>query len=251
MNSLVIFVNGYTRGCRPLKPYWMEKGTQFLDGAVAYFGNSPGFYFVNGRGPWYSTAKMRFRAGSSYAASRLEEFRSYDRICFVAHSMGCAFAEGMVSVLHEKGFSVAEIVHLSVADARSIKIPAETKYIPRIQLEMQGDRTLTRKRRLGSGPQVSVPGVNAYGLVLTDVYRMHPRVSPKDQQKWDFHYDTKTYGIVWDYIRELKALHLEKSTDGIYRLSNKENDPAIFLELLWEGKLLKPVPGKKGLMYAG
>lgn len=233
--TLLIFVNGYTRGCQPLKPYWTEKGPQFLDAASTYFGNLPDLYFVNGEGPWYSSAAMRFRKGYRFASENRVKFQGYDRLYLVGHSMGCAFAEGMALCLVELGFNVGEIVHFSAADAESIRIPAETASVTRVQLEMQGDRTLQRKNRLKWKPTRMISGVNHYGLLQTDVRAMHPQVSPQHQQKWDFHYDTKTFGVVWEYIRVLKELKSIRNANG--ELALLESEP-VFLEFLWEGRVL-------------
>ena len=65
-----------------------------------------------------------------------------------------------------------------------------------------------------------IAGVDHYGLLQTDVRTMHPDVSPKDQQNWDFHYDTKTFAVVWEYIRLLQEF---KPGEGL------EKDGVVFL----------------------
>lgn len=233
--SLLIFVNGYTRGCQPLKPYWTEKGLQFLDAAAAYFGASPDFEFVTGQGPWYSSAAMRMRKGYRFASENRVKFQNYDRLFLVGHSMGCAFAEGMALYFTQHRLQVCEIVHLSAADAESIRIPPETASIPRVQLEMQGDRTLIRKNKFKWKSERMISGVSHYGLLQTDVKRMHPQVSPKDHDRWDFHYDTKTFGVVWEYIRILKDMKPVRNADGTLVLPESD---LVFLEFLWEGRAL-------------
>ncbi|MGV3631912.1 MAG: hypothetical protein ACO1O6_11945 [Bacteroidota bacterium] len=234
--ALLVFVNGYTRGCEPLKPYWTEKGTQFPDAAALWF-DIPELYFVNGEGRWYSTAESRFRNGWQYAEAQMHTFKGYREICFVSHSMGAAFAEGMAFCLMQQGLKVSRIVHFSVADAESLRIPSETLSINRIQLEMQGDRTLQWKNRFKWKPSRMIPGVNHYGLLKTDIRSMHPQVSSQDQQKWDFHYDTKTFGVIWDYVRELEKISLSANPDGSFTLDKSANQ-AVFLALLWERRLL-------------
>ena len=217
--TLLIFVNGYTRGCQPYRPYWTEKGTQFLDAAALYF-NTSDFHFVNGGAPWYSTAGMRFRKGFRYAEQQRGKWEAYENFCFVSHSMGAAFAEGMAAYFVQQGLKIAEIVHFSVADAESIRIAPETASIRRTQLELEGDRTLRQKNRFKWKPVRMIAGVDHYGLLQTDVRTMHPDVSPKDQQNWDFHYDTKTFAVVWEYIRLLQEF---KPGEGL------EKDGVVFL----------------------
>lgn len=241
--NLIIFVNGYTHGCRPLEPYWTEKGTQFLDAASLYFGGNCKHYFVNGEGAWYSSAKSRYRKGKDFALTHLTEIQAKlkpeAKIFFVTHSMGTAFAEGMTEVLLEKKLQVGKLVHFSTADAKKIVFSENSKAIPRVQLNMTLDKTL----RKHANPfthflNYKIPEIHVYGEVRSDIQQMHPLVLSKHQKEWDFHYDTKTFASVWRYLQQLENTHVafDETTKQFYM--NNENLRCVFRTLFWENSYL-------------
>ncbi len=211
ISKIIFFVNGYTKNCRPLLPYWTEKGSQFLDAANQYFGGNCEFEFVNGEGPWYSSAKFRSNKGKLFANSFIPELKEKlsekAEIYFVTHSMGSAFSEGMISRFMNADLPVKKVVHLSVADAENIKIADNSLKIQRLQVSISGDKTT----RFYANPFAyfkfyKIPAVTIYGEILSNVETFHPTVSKKDQNKWNFHYDTKTFAYVWKYITVLEEI---------------------------------------------
>lgn len=230
-SKLIVFVNGYTYGCFPLKPYWTEKGDQFLNRSATFFGGDNTFYFVNGEGRWYSFAHNRFQQGRKFVLDNSVEllplFSSKVEVNFVSHSMGAAFAEGMILELSKLKIPIRNVVHFSVADAQKIEIPKETLHIKRIQLSVSGDKTLRKANPFTPSKKYRIPQVKFYGHLKTNVHQLHPEVLPKDQLKWDFHYDTKTYGYVWDAVKILEQnsfrfCKVEKSSESRFLLPSQK-----------------------------
>jgi hypothetical protein len=235
----IFFVNGYTRGCKPLEPYWTEKGTQFLEAAKNYFGGTCVSDFVNGEGPWYSRANARFKKGQAYARQFLETnptMAPHDgTLCFVTHSMGAAFAEGMIAVLVKAGFTIEKIVHFAPADATNLSIPLATRSLSRVQLNLVGDKTLSNiKHPFTHFLSFHIEAVHLYGMACTDVKMLHPSVSPKDQRNWDFHYDTKTFAYVWTYLQRLEELAEQVPPNSSQIALNKDKAP-VFKALAFHG----------------
>lgn len=237
--NLIIFVNGYTHGCKPLEPYWTEKGSQFLDAANTYFGGSCIYFFVNGESAWYSSAKSRYRLGKKFALSQLNEISGkvgpHGTIFFVTHSMGVAFAEGMTEILVEKNLLVDKLVHFSVADAKKIVFSENSKHIPRVQLNMSLDKTLKKHANpFTHFLNYKIPDIQVYGEVLSQIEKMHPLILPKHQAEWDFHYDTKTFASVWKYLQQLEntSVDFDETTKQFY----KENEKLsyVFRLLFWK-----------------
>lgn len=221
--KIIFFVNGYTYKCKPLKEYWTEKGNQFLDAANDYFGKNCDFLFVNGEGPWYSGANYRFKKGKIFATKMLEDhknkFTKKTSLFFVTHSMGSAYAEGMISILNEEKFNIKNVIHLSSANAKSIHFSKNLESIERIQIGICGDKTL----KLFSNPlpyfsKFKIPKIKIYGEILSDIKEFHPEVTVLDQKKWDFHYDTKTFAYIWKYIENLETINKTFSNKNLKQI---------------------------------
>lgn len=255
---LLILVNGYTgqfdpffpNFCAPLYPYWTEKGEQFLEAAKAYFGGVDRIEFVSGDNHFYSSAKMRKRAGFNYGMKSEANFRA-DQISILGHSMGCAFAEGIAMALHQLGKKLVKIVHFAAADARGILLSEDMKQIPRVQLSLTHDYTLRISDMLTRPKKRMIKGVHRYGIVRFEVDKLHKTARKKERIKWNSHFDTKAYGFVFDFLRDLERLDFlpveeEKSSSqqtidflavfSIFsplrqvRLRNKVNTPFVFVQ---------------------
>ncbi|MFN5418487.1 MAG: hypothetical protein ACK5B9_15625 [Flavobacteriia bacterium] len=241
--NLIIFVNGYTHNCKPYKAYWTEKGSQFLDAANIYFGGNCSFLFVNGEGAWYSGAKSRYRKGKRFAETELKEIHtkltSESKIFFVTHSMGAAFAEGMTEFLVENKLNVAKLVHFSVADAKKIMFSNDSKHIPRVQLNMTLDKTLKKHANpFTHFLNYKIPEIHVYGEVLSQIEKMHPKVLPKHQIEWDFHYDTKTFPSVWGYLQQLENTVVIFDEANKHFFVKNENLNCVFRLLFWRNSYL-------------
>jgi hypothetical protein len=237
ISKIIFFVNGYTKNCKPLRPYWTEKGDQFLDATNQYFGGNCEFEFVNGEGPWFSSASYRTKRGESLANSIILDLKGKlaenAEICLVSHSMGSAFSEGMISCFKSNNLNVKKVIHLSVADAKNIKINEHTQKIECIQVGITGDKTT----RFFANPfayfrHYKIPAVKLYGEILSKVETFHPEVSKIDQKKWDFHYDTKTFAYIWEYIKVLEEINFksQKMEKELILPSNKFLFKTIFYQ---------------------
>lgn len=218
---MIIFVNGYTLGCQPFRPYWSSSNSpnEFIEAAQNYFND---FHlepesFVNGSGKWFgSLAKCRFKAGKKYAIANIAKYQSLltisEKIHFVSHSMGAAFAEGMIAAFSENNFPIGKIVHFSPAHARKITISENTLSFIRLQINTTDDSIIERfADPFTSDEKKYIKGVTFFGKVNWDPWKYHPehmeyvtKIGKKHQQHP--HFDTKTFAFVFDWLTDLEEL---------------------------------------------
>ena len=149
---MILFVNGFTMGCEPFRPYWSSSSknpSEFIDAACLYFNDNHILpqNFINGSGDWFgSMAWSRQSSGRNYAIANLIQLQKLlkenEVVHIISHSMGAAYAEGIIEVLAANNINIGKIVHLAPADARNIQIK-NTK-LQRIQLNATGDYVLER-----------------------------------------------------------------------------------------------------------
>lgn len=223
-SQLILFVNGYTKGpklfglnCKPGRLYW---GEMLIKEALDYFPNSfidEQQSFINGEGSLISSGKRRQKAGAAYARKQVPEIKKRlpegAGISIISHSMGGAFAEGMIEVLAQHNLPVNKVLHLSPADPRQIRL-IDAANVQRIQLNVSGDRTLKIKDLFSYNE--AIPGIKNYGLVDWSLERYHAKwlndqKKKNASQRWDAHYDTKTYSTVIEWIRDLEQSELVKT----------------------------------------
>jgi hypothetical protein len=241
-SKLIFFVNGYTYKCKPFQAYWTEKGNQFIEAALNYFGTDSSTYYVNGESYWFSGANFRSKKGVNFAKQILNEIKEKldenGKLFFVTHSMGSAFAEGMISVFLEQNIQVEKVIHFSVADAKNIKLTKISENIKRIQIGISDDFTA---RFIGNPMSLfkyyKIPKVKIYGEILSDINRFHKNVSEKDRKKWNFHYDTKTFAYIWDYVQKLEEYHSFLSENKINSKSIPEDKSLKFKTLFIENSV--------------
>ena len=251
-----IFVNGYIYGkpnyvspsmfgppsyvsddILPGKPYWTNLGDGFLKESHKYFGDGFGKY-INGSGTWAgSSAQGRQRRGEDLGRKIAQDIiaeiealnndRNEDgtlntqndvkELNFVTHSMGAAFAEGMISefMKHEelkKLLENGQIVHFSACDGDKILISEDSKHLNRTQLNFFGDKIL---RYADPGAIFTggyrINGIKKFGVVHSTVKQLHPRVT--NESKYDFHFDGKSNPKVWDFLRILDSKHGKQKND--------------------------------------
>ncbi|MFC2515892.1 MAG: hypothetical protein ACFNVO_02835 [Prevotella sp.] len=116
--------------------YWhffLNEGAEFdrfIEIAKAYFGDEdyqekP--YYANGSS-WFGVDKSgqdRKDAGYKYANKNLGEIVKgvgHEKLYFISHSEGCAFAAGMAKALIEKGYKVGESVMLSADEGDEFSV---------------------------------------------------------------------------------------------------------------------------------
>jgi RHS repeat-associated protein len=121
--KVIFFVNGYTGFVKSGKPYWTDKNPAFVEGAKKYF-NDTKIEFIAIDHSLNSSANKRYNNGYQYAKENItaltENLQNGETLKFVAHSMGCAFTEGVVEYLIEQGVAVSEVVHINAFQARGI-----------------------------------------------------------------------------------------------------------------------------------
>lgn len=170
----IIFVNGYYNTGDGTMPKWMSDragnvggqgywGSDLISGAQTFFGDKK-TGFVDGRGAWNSTGSERFDAGYAYAKANLstitEGMVEGETVKIVSHSMGGAYAEGMIKYLQEQKIAVEQVVHLSPADPSDFKASSA----PTMQFNLENDGVLLYKN---FGENYMIPGVGTYGIAST------------------------------------------------------------------------------------
>jgi hypothetical protein len=114
--------------------------------------------------------------------------------------------------LMEKG----EIVHFSAADGNRIKISENSKNLKRYQLNYLRDITLARADPGSETGGYKIKGVNSFGVVnsnLKDWGYKNPL--------HDFHYDSKTFKMTWDFLKVLQ-LKINSGATGTIKLEKSD-----------------------------
>lgn len=184
-------------GIYPGRRYW---GADFINAANNYFSASASL-FVDGTAKWNSTGKYRFKAGAAFAEREYTNILSLltgsdgamGSLCFLGHSMGCAYAAGMISFLEGKGVSISKVVMFSPADPHDFELNTTA---PTLQLSICNDVALAYKNSLFKSSHIK--GVQRSGVVktnrsLTDDF-LHS------------HLDTKVNPKVFEYLYDLEHL---------------------------------------------
>lgn len=184
-------------GIYPGRRYW---GADFVNAANAYFSASASF-FVDGTGKWNSSGKSRYKAGALFAETEYTNIVSMltgangglGSLCFLGHSMGCAYAAGMISFLEGKGISLTKAVMLSPADPHDFVLNTAATTL---QLSICNDVALAYKNSLFKSSNIK--GMQRSAIVktnrsLTDDFLLS-------------HIDTKVNPKVFEYLSDLEHL---------------------------------------------
>lgn len=224
----IIFVNGYYNTGDGTMPKWMSDRAgnvgyrgywgddKFIAGAQKFFGNEKELTgFVDGRGSWNSTGSERFDAGYAYAKANLstitEGMVKGETVKIVSHSMGGAYAEGMIKYLQEQKIAVEQVVHLSPADPSDFKASSA----PTMQFNLENDGVLLYKN---FGENYMIPGVGKYGIASTT------RSTSDDLQL--SHMDTKFNPIIWNMVSDLQNMKINFSGNTTSTLLGSFNIPS-------------------------
>ena len=204
----ILFVNGYYNTGDGTMPSYISKnvigtvggkgywGAGFISGAQTFFNdNKTGF--VNGTGAWNSTGEERFNAGYEYAKANFSTITADmvegETVKIVSHSMGAAYAEGMIKYLQEQKVSVEKVVHLSAVDPSGFTASSA----PTLQLNLENDAVLFYKN---FGENNMISNVDRYGEVNTD------RNFVSD---WaNSHADTKFNANTWNMVSDLQNIQM-------------------------------------------
>ena len=225
---MLIFVNGYTLGCQPFRPYWSssKNPNEFLEAATVYFNDNTitNESFVNGSGKWFgSLASFRYSAGKKHAQERINTYKSLlqknEKINLLSHSMGAAFAEGMIEVFCQNKLPIGKIIHFAPAHARKINVFPASQQLFRIQINASDDTILERfADPFVRGEKWMIPGIKLYGKVHWNPWVYHPKhmayvQKNKRKHQQHPHFDLKTYAFVFDWLRDLERLSQKNNPD--------------------------------------
>lgn len=209
---IILFVNGYsnTRSdmANPgyLKEYWDDsKFEDYKNFSAQYFKTRLNQqFFINGADTMFSGASKRYSNGYNYAKNRLTNTQSnlweelmtdkdkdnhFTRpVIVISHSMGGAFAEGMLSFFKKMKLNVEKVIHFSPADVSgfTVNFPEITYQIdinpdPVLKFKNLNDRPLIRNIKNASVAQNP----------LDDMYG---------------HDYSKRKGFVWNWFEDLNEL---------------------------------------------
>jgi hypothetical protein len=174
--DIIIFVNGFwgkqkLSPCRcnlacywqydsiTIKPrtQWNYNQTQaelFFQECYQYFKTSHVIFVDGGHFMPITKAKKRRKKGIKYIDNQLVTILNTTKIDtnslvhFVTHSMGAAYAEGMIEAMLKRNYRVGEVIHLSPSEAGDIRTFSNVKGPQkRIQIISQSDVTVKNVNR--------------------------------------------------------------------------------------------------------
>lgn len=200
----LFFVNGYYNDGKGLIPEWIAKNFIGLEGCRPYWGGTfiskaeeflkaDEVMFIDGRGAVEGSGTLRFIEGCAYADRHADLFENC-RITFVTHSMGAAYAEGIIRCIAAKGADINKVIHLSPADPDSFT----ASWPDTVQLNLSRDCVLAWRN---FGQQMIIQGVKRFGLAAL-------RTETLAALRYS-HIDTKYKTAVWDMIRDLMEMELQ------------------------------------------
>ncbi len=125
----IVFVNGFTGDWtgsdEPGEPYWGQN-SEFVIGAQKHY-NDNSIWFTNKSYKYItSNYSLMRKDGRKYAEENYQYLtlgmnKAKEVFHFVTHSMGGAFAEGMIDYLKEMGWIVESTVHISTWEAYKVQ----------------------------------------------------------------------------------------------------------------------------------
>lgn len=202
LDPIIIYICGYWNKKMPYagsewgEQYW---GIGLKSSAKKYF-KSTKEYFINGAGTKFSSGGDRYKQGKEFAEARLksqaskfyqEIFKEERRIMVVSHSMGGAFAEGVLSVFKNQKLNIEKVVHLSPADTSGFSVT-----FPQItyQIDIDLDPVLMYKNANDSS---TIRGVKFSGISK----------NPKGDEFG--HMYTKDEAFVWGWFEDLELIEFQ------------------------------------------
>jgi hypothetical protein len=135
--SSIVFINGKIGGGSPPagRPFWETFDAEdpgFVQGAIDFFKTNDCHFPLLDFSP-LSTVRDRFQQG--YEFWDLADFNPHALIHIVAHSMGCAFAEGFLKAATKAGYKVGLVLHLNPYQAQALAISTKRWFTIDYQLE--------------------------------------------------------------------------------------------------------------------
>ena len=213
---LIIFVCGYWNKNIPYageesdEKYW---GKKLRDSTKKYF-NTQKEIFINGAGTWHSMGSTRFESGQKFAEDRFsntsskffqEVYKQKRKIMIISHSMGAAFAEGMIKVLLSKKINVDKVIHFSPADPSGFSANSPNKTY---QIDIDWDPVLMYKN-FDDAPVIK--GIKASAII-------------KNPKKDEFgHMYTKEEDFVWNWFEDLELIEFQFLNEETKTFSTPSN----------------------------
>ena len=149
-----------------------------------------------------SRGKKKKKKGKEFTEARLKNkeskfyktiFEQNRSVMIVSHSMGAAFAEGILSVFKSKSIDVRKVVHLSPADVSGFSVNYSDRTY---QIDISWDPVLMLKNL---NDKDYIKGILYAGLVQNP-----------DHDRFG-HANTKIEGYVWDWFEDLEKINLSYS----------------------------------------
>lgn len=195
----IIFVNGLIKlfdiipmGAPPAGyPYWNQRytefSTDFVDAAKNSFGDHRSFYATYEPSSLSSTTD-RFEQGREYVTQHYESIVAgmdkKETFKFVAHSMGTAFAEGMIAELKARGWSTEKAVYINTFQASDINLGPDAQVVdyqnvddPVLRIRAGGDIP-------GADKKIRVKTHKGYVDVLANTRTIHREFMSDPENFW-------------------------------------------------------------------
>jgi hypothetical protein len=151
-----------------------------------------------------SNGAERFAAGYAYAKENFDKLIApvldkdgvqNQTVQFVSHSMGSAYAEGMIKYFEEQNIVVSKVVHLSPADPNDFTASTKPNTT---QLTIENDIVLAAKDGYNAGK--TIVGADRNGIVETERGMMEDLINS--------HGDTKLKASTWKYVSDLDNMRM-------------------------------------------
>jgi hypothetical protein len=246
--DLIIFVNGFW-GNRKMSPakcarecYWQydsiifkpkntwnynqQECEAFFQEAYLFFKTKNVFFVDGGHFSPAATARRRQRRGRKFADNQLDSIISKFHLTdsskahFVTHSMGGAFAEGMIQrILASRKIHVGKVLHLSISEAEDIKTE-RTVLGPeqRIQVISQSDAVVEKVNRLHWYRKENVSKI----MSNCDLFACFYENEVTRPQAGDIGHALHLRSFVFTIIKDLQSLDIQ-SVEAEHRLKNTSN----------------------------
>ena len=126
-------------------PFWKPKfgkDKHFITGAKAFF-NDQQVLLPATDYPFFCNNRYRINVGKIFATALLDQLNISDTLHFVTHSMGCAFAEGIMKTLAENSYSIGKVVHINCYQAGELSV--QTSRIWTVDYQMIDDPLINNR----------------------------------------------------------------------------------------------------------
>jgi hypothetical protein len=246
--DLIIFVNGFW-GKQKVSPakcarecYWQydsivfkpkdtwnynqQECHAFFQEAYLFFKTENVFFVDGGNFSPTASAARRQRRGRQFADNQLDSIISKfhltdsSKVHFVTHSMGGAFAEGMIQrLLASQKIRVGKVLHLSISEAEDIETE-RTIFGPeqRIQVISQSDATIEKVNRLHGYGKENVSKV----ISNCDLFACFYENEITRPQAGDIGHALHLRSFTFSVIKDLQNLDIQ-SVEAEQKLKNTSN----------------------------